>query len=95
MGGDAGCSGSLAAAASATDFAPPTFLLHPRGGRENGSVIDLSLPATTNYNDNAAVAYWTMARNQLIAMEAVAQKDVENNDGEFLDALVKVLFCIG
>ncbi len=59
-----------------------------RGG--SSSVIDLRSPANANTNeDNAAALYWTTALNPLLAMEAIAQEDGEDNDGEFSEALVK------
>ncbi len=58
----------------------------------SSSVIDLHSPVNADTDeDNAAAAtlYWTTARNPLLAMEAIAQEDGEDNDGEFSDALVQ------
>jgi hypothetical protein len=73
-------SGSLAAAASAAAITPPNFSATSQGGGGSSSVIGLSSSANANTNENAAVTNWTMARNTLIAMEAMDKEDAEDND---------------
>jgi hypothetical protein len=77
-------------AASASAVVPPAFCTTSQGGGAS-SVIDLSSPTNVDTNEDAgaAAAYWTLAKNPLMAMEAMAQEDGDDNDGEFSDGLEK------
>ncbi len=80
-----GSGGSLVDAASAATIAPPDTLT-----MSQGSVIDLSSSANAKASEDTAVLFWTTARNPLVAMEAMALEDGEDDsNGEFLNALVK------
>ncbi len=86
-----GLGGSLSAGSVSASAAvlPAAFsAVSQRGG--SSSVIDLCSPANANTDeDNAAASYWTTAMNPLLAMEAITREDGEDNNGEFLEALVK------
>ena len=76
------------AAASASVAVPPAFCATSQGGGAR-SVIDLSSPANADIDEDAgaAAAYRTMAKNPLVAMEAMARENRDDNNGEFSDAI--------
>ena len=87
--------GSLAAASVPASAAvlPAAFSTASQGGAGSSSVIDLRSPTNADTDEDDAVAaaslYWATTRNPLLAMEAIAREDGEDNDGEFSDALLQ------
>jgi hypothetical protein len=66
-------------------IAPPDTLF-----ASQGSIIDLSSPASAKASEDTAVLFWTMTRNPLVLIEAMmAQEDGEDSNGEFSIAFVK------
>jgi hypothetical protein len=81
----------LVDAASAATVAPPDTSF-----ASQGSVLDLSSPANVKSSEDTVASFWTTARNPLVAMEAMAQEDGEDSNGESSNALVKsaVTHCL-